>query len=230
MPNNIIRAEELFKSYNIDGVKVDVLKAVNVAIDVGDTIAVVGSSGAGKSTFLHQLGLLEKPSSGRVLFEGREASSMNDDERADLRLTKIGFVFQFHHLLSELTALENVMLPGLILRRNMSWCRERAGSLLKDVGLENRLEHKPGELSGGEQQRVALARALVNKPVLILADEPTGNLDKKSSIKLQELLWGLCADKSAALMVVTHNENLARGADRIIEMSDGRLMSVTSNT
>jgi len=218
----IVKANNLHKNYKMDNRTINVLKGVDISIDAGETVAVVGPSGAGKSTLLHQLGLLELPSEGQVFIEEQETNTLNDHTRARLRLNKIGFVFQFHHLLPEFTALENVMLPGLVKGIDRSTYEDRAQKLLKQVQLSDRVAHKPGELSGGEQQRVALARALMNDPILILADEPTGNLDREASVMLRELLWSICRDRGAALLVVTHNEILAGDADQILVMTDGR--------
>lgn len=223
MPNYIIEAFGLVKNYRIDGRSVEVLKGVDLNLSRSEKIAIVGPSGAGKSTLLHLVGLLEPQTEGRLLFDSQDVSKLSDAERSRIRLERIGFVFQFHHLLSEFTSLENTLLPGLISGVDQSDCRRKASELLKNVGLSHRLDHKPGELSGGEQQRVAFARALMNDPELILADEPTGNLDRQSSSQLSELLNGICSDRGTALLIVTHNKDLADTADRIISMADGRL-------
>jgi len=192
-------------------------------MEAGETVSIVGPSGAGKSTLLHLLGVLEKPTCGQVFINGKDTSQLSEPERSRLRLEKIGFIFQFHHLLPEFTALENVMLPGLILGKELSRCVQGASDLLEQVGLKERLHHKPGELSGGEQQRVALARALINQPALILADEPTGNLDFESARRMQLLLWQLCTDHQATVLIVTHNLEFAHSADRVFKMEGGRL-------
>jgi len=225
----MIRSEQLSKSYERKGRIVPVLKNVNMSVNAGETVAIIGPSGAGKSTLLHQLGLLENPSSGKIYFDERDTSVLTDRERTKLRLNGIGFVFQFHHLLPEFSALENIILPGLISGISKSECEERGKELLDSVNLLDRASHKPGELSGGEQQRVTLARALMNKPRLILADEPTGNLDREASILLQRLLWGLCDSQNSALLIVTHNQSIAKEADRTLEMIDGSLNSVNLN-
>ncbi len=223
MGDIIIRAEALCKSYNSQGKSVQVLNNLDFALEHGETAAVIGPSGAGKSTFLHQLGLLEQPTSGKIILEGTDTINLDDRKRSKLRLEKIGFVFQFHHLLPEFTALENVMMPGLIRREKTNVVREKAEFLLNGMNLSHRTTHRPGELSGGEQLRVAFARALVNSPVLILADEPTGNLDLKSAAQLEDLLWSICNETGASMLLVTHNESLAKNSDRILEMSNGQL-------
>jgi len=225
MPKNIVEACNLFKTYNHQQRNVEVLNGVNITLTRGETVSIVGPSGAGKSTLLYLLGLLERPSSGSLLFDARNVNTLNDHARARIRLTKIGFVFQFHHLLPEFTALENVMLPGLMLRNEKPETEKRAGELLNTVGLHDRHDHKPGELSGGEQQRVAFARAMINSPELILADEPTGNLDRNAAGALEDLMWVLCREKNTALLIVTHNPNLAATADQRFRLVDGHLQS-----
>ena len=221
MKDITIAAKNLHKSYQLDGNKIQVLKGVELSVRRCEKVAIIGPSGTGKSTLLHQLGLLELPTSGEVLFKGIETTTLTERKRASLRLSEIGFVFQFHHLLPEFDAVENVMLPGLISGNSRYECIEKAQTLLTKVELQDRFNHKPGELSGGEQQRVALARALMNDPTLILADEPTGNLDKNASSMLRDLLWDICRDGDSSLIIVTHNEILAGGADRILYMNDG---------
>jgi len=221
MKDITIAAKNLHKSYQLDGNKIQVLKGVELSVRRCEKVAIIGPSGTGKSTLLHQLGLLELPTSGEVLFKGIETTTLTERKRASLRLSEIGFVFQFHHLLPEFDAVENVMLPGLISGNSRYECIEKAQTLLTKVELQDRFNHKPGELSGGEQQRVALARALMNDPTLILADEPTGNLDKNASSMLRDLLWDICRDGDTSLIIVTHNEILAGGADRILYMNDG---------
>ncbi len=221
--DKVIEASGLTKHYQLDGHVIDVLKRITLTLKRSETAAVVGPSGSGKSTLLHLLGLLERPSSGTLLFQGSDTSILSDHDRTWLRLSEIGFVFQFHHLLPEFTAIENVMMPGMIVGSVANELNAKASALLAQVGLENRMEHKPGELSGGEQQRVALARALMNDPSLILADEPTGNLDNRSSAKLQELLWSICLQRKSALLLVTHNEMIAKQADTVYEMNDGQV-------
>ncbi len=187
------------------------------------TILLLGRPGAGKSTLLHILGTLDRPTSGRVLFNGEEVFRRSDAALAEFRNRAIGFVFQFHHLLPEFSALENAMMPALIGGMKRSEAEALASDLLRDVGLSHRLTHRPGELSGGEQQRVAIARALVLSPQLLLADEPTGNLDMKTSDEVHDLLADIHRNKGITLMIVTHNERLAAGMGRIIRMVDGRI-------
>jgi lipoprotein-releasing system ATP-binding protein len=189
----------------------------------GDTIALVGASGAGKSTLLHIIGTLDRPSSGNVYFRGDDVFTLNEGALATFRNRSIGFVFQFHHLLPEFTALENVMMPALISGVAREEARKSAVMYLEDVGLAHRLHHKPGELSGGEQQRVAIARALVLSPALLLADEPTGNLDRKTSEEVHELLAGIQQKTGLTLIIVTHNERLAARMGKTIIMVDGRI-------
>jgi lipoprotein-releasing system ATP-binding protein len=208
-----------------DGTPLDILRGVSLRLEEGEAVAVTGVSGAGKSTLLHLLGALDRPTSGEVLLGGRDVSRLGDDELARVRNQHVGFVFQFHHLLREFTALENVMMPALVAGQALADARARARALLGEVGLEHResQSHKPRQLSGGEQQRVAVARALVNEPLILLADEPSGNLDTQTSERLHDLLFGLRAKRRLSLVVVTHNADLARRADRILRMQDGRL-------
>jgi lipoprotein-releasing system ATP-binding protein len=206
-----------------DGTPIDVLRDLSFTLQEGEAVAVTGASGAGKSTLLHLLGALDRPTSGEVLLGGRDVARLDEEELAGVRNRHIGFVFQFHHLLREFTALENVMMPALLSGASFDVARGRARELLAEVGLEHRESHKPRQLSGGEQQRVAVARALVNEPLVLLADEPSGNLDTHSSERLHDLLFGLRAKRRLSLVVVTHNADLAHRADRILRMQDGRL-------
>jgi lipoprotein-releasing system ATP-binding protein len=206
-----------------DGTPIDVLRGVSFTLGEGEAVAVTGASGAGKSTLLHLLGALDRPTSGEVLVDGRDVSRLEEDELASVRNRHIGFVFQFHHLLREFTALETVMMPALLAGDSFELARGRARELLGEVGLEHRESHKPRQLSGGEQQRVAVARALVNQPLVLLADEPSGNLDTQTSERLHDLLFGLRSKRRLSLVVVTHNADLAGRADRILRMQDGRL-------
>lgn len=202
---------------------VEVLKGLNFKAERGDMVAVVGESGVGKTTFLLILGALEKPSSGRVLLEGRDIFETYKDRELDaFRNRTIGFIFQFHYLIPEFTAIENVAMPALIARKDPNWAFERAKTFLSELGLSNRLYHKPGELSGGEQQRVAVARALVMEPPIVLADEPTGNLDQKTGDLLFEVLLELNRKLNTTLIVVTHNDRLAKMMPRRIRLRDGR--------
>jgi lipoprotein-releasing system ATP-binding protein len=219
----MIEAVNLTKSFKMEGLELTVLKGVNLTIARGEMLAIVGASGAGKSTLLHILGTLDRPSSGTVLFEGEDLFTLSDQKQAEFRNRRIGFVFQFHHLLPEFSALENVCLPAYIQNRSAQDVRGEAISLLRDVGLEHRLTHKPGELSGGEQQRVAVARALIQHPNLVLADEPTGNLDTHTGDALFTLMRTLNRSRGITFVIVTHNEKLSAQADRIIHMEDGQI-------
>jgi lipoprotein-releasing system ATP-binding protein len=220
----MIEAVNLTKSFKMAGLELTVLKGINLTIGRGEMLAIVGASGAGKSTLLHILGTLDRPTSGTVLFEGQDLFQLSDQRQAEFRNRRIGFVFQFHHLLPEFTALENVCLPAYIQNRSAADVDGEARSLLKDVGLEHRLTHKPGELSGGEQQRVAVARALIQQPNLVLADEPTGNLDTHTGDALFNLMRSLNRARGITFVIVTHNEKLSAQADRIIHMEDGQIV------
>jgi lipoprotein-releasing system ATP-binding protein len=220
----MIEAVNLTKSFKMAGLELTVLKGINLTIAQGEILAIVGASGAGKSTLLHILGTLDRPTSGTVLFEGQDLFQLTDQKQAEFRNRRIGFVFQFHHLLPEFTALENVCLPAYIQNRSAQDAQAEATSLLKDVGLEHRMNHKPGELSGGEQQRVAVARALIQQPNLVLADEPTGNLDTHTGDALFTLMRTLNRSRGITFVIVTHNEKLSAQADRIIHMEDGQII------
>jgi lipoprotein-releasing system ATP-binding protein len=220
----MIEAINLTKSFKMAGLELTVLKGINLTIAQGEILAIVGASGAGKSTLLHILGTLDRPTSGTVLFEGQDLFQLSDQKQAEFRNRRIGFVFQFHHLLPEFTALENVCLPAYIQNRSAQDAQAEATSLLKDVGLEHRMNHKPGELSGGEQQRVAVARALIQQPNLVLADEPTGNLDTHTGDALFTLMRTLNRSRGITFVIVTHNEKLSAQADRIIHMEDGQII------
>lgn len=214
---------DLSKTFLTSAGKVEVLKGINLKVEEGETIAMVGPSGAGKTTLLHLMGTLDRPTSGRVLFGEDDVFLLGDKALARFRNRSIGFVFQFHHLLPEFSALENTMMPLMISGMNKAGAGKIAEDLLADVGLSHRFHHKPGELSGGEQQRVAIARALVGSPRLLLADEPTGNLDMKTSDEVHEILSGIHRDKGITLIIVTHNERLAARMGRTIRMADGRI-------
>lgn len=221
--NNLLEVRGLCKTYATGSNRVEVLNGIDLELEAATTTALVGASGAGKSTLLHLLGALDRPSSGSVSFRGEDIFRKSDRELAFFRNKSIGFVFQFHHLLPEFTALENVMMPALIARTSRHAARATAEELLHDVGLGHRLSHRPGELSGGEQQRVAIARALALSPELLLADEPTGNLDMKTSEGVHALLAELQWKKGLTLVVVTHNERLADAMGRTVRLVDGRL-------
>ncbi len=225
--SEFIKAKELYKSFRVGSGTVEVLKGVDLSIEKGEFVAIVGPSGVGKSTLLHLLGALDRPTAGEISYEGVSLGRLDNGQVAKFRNQTIGFIFQFHHLLPEFTALENVMMPLLVARRKRSQAREIAASLLKEVGLEPRLDHRPPELSGGEQQRVAIARALGAGPKVILADEPTGNLDTKTGDAAFELLRGLNRERGLTFVMVTHNEGLARRSDRIVAMLDGRIVERT---
>jgi lipoprotein-releasing system ATP-binding protein len=218
--------QSLHKSYFMDGKRIDVLRGVDFAIAEGEMVSLTGASGVGKSTFLHVLGTLDAPTGGVIRFEGRDVTSMDEAELARFRNHAIGFVFQFHYLMPEFTALENVMMPALIQRLSYADATQRARELLRAVGLSDREDHKPGELSGGEQQRVALARALVLHPRLLLADEPTGNLDPKTGEGIHQVLMDLNRRLGIAAVVVTHNEQLARSLPRRLRLVDGKVVEL----
>ena len=223
---NLITARNLDKSYFNNNRELHVLKEVNLEIKHGEILAIVGPSGAGKSTLLHILGALDRPTQGEVHFEDKDISRLNDNELSYLRNRNIGFVFQFHHLLPEFTAVENVSIPGFMYlnSRGIEEVKDKAMNVLRQVGLGDRMNHRPSELSGGEQQRLAVARALINDPQIILADEPTGNLDWKNSEVVHNILWELNRNKKQTLVIVTHNEELAGRASRIIHLVDGRII------
>ena len=218
-----LRVTDLSKSFLLGNQTVKVLKNINLEVRQGEILAMLGASGAGKSTLLHILGTLDRPTRGTVFYESQDIFRLSEQELAHFRNRRIGFVFQFHHLLPEFTALENTYLPSLMQKRPVAQCIEEASTLLSEVGLGHRLHHKPGELSGGEQQRVAVARALIHNPDLVLADEPTGNLDTHTGETLFALLRKLNQQRRTAFVIVTHNERLARQADRSIHVVDGRI-------
>lgn len=216
----MIKAIQIQKSYG----PLQVLKGVDLQVEKGELVSIVGASGAGKSTLLHIIGTLDKPDSGEVIMNDIRLSGLNEKELAHFRNKHIGFVFQFHHLLPEFTALENVCIPGFIAKTKESIVNNRAKELLDFLGLKDRLEHKPGQLSGGEQQRVAVARALINSPGVILADEPSGNLDTHNAKELHNLFFRLRTEMQQTFIIVTHNEDLANMADRKIVMQDGKMV------
>ena len=221
-PKVLISIEDLNKSYPLAGTKkLDVLKGINLNIYEEEICAITGKSGAGKSTLLHILGTLDQPDSGKVLFEGENIFTKKEKQLAEFRSSKIGFIFQFHHLLPEFTALENVMIATMINGKDDAG---KSLEILKEVGLGERADHKPSELSGGEAQRVAIARALVNSPGLILADEPTGNLDTENADSIMNLIFDLREKFKQTFVIVTHNEDFASKCDRIIKMRDGKIL------
>jgi lipoprotein-releasing system ATP-binding protein len=222
--SSLLQVRNLYKSYGDDAAKVEVLKGIDLDVEAGDTVALVGPSGAGKSTLLHLMGTIDRPTTGDVLFDGQDIYALGDQQLAAFRNRSIGFVFQFHHLLPEFSALENVMMPLLIGGTKKALAEGTARGLLNDVGLAHRITHRPGELSGGEQQRVAIARALVRSPRLLLADEPTGNLDMKTSEEVHSLLYSIQRQTGISLVIVTHNEQLAAGMGRTVRIVDGRIV------
>lgn len=220
-PAPLLKIENLQKRFLHEGQRLDVLRGVNLEVQAGEMLAVVGPSGAGKSTLLHLMGALDLPSEGRIFYQGQDITRLSSSKLAEFRNQTIGFVFQFHHLLPEFNAVENVMMPGLIGGLPRSQLTERAKALLQEVGLGHRLRHRPGELSGGEQQRVALARALTMQPKVVFADEPTGNLDSATSEAVHELLFELNRLHHTTFLVVTHNRELAARMPRMVRMRDG---------
>lgn len=222
MSNLVLDAQNIKKSFTDGKSTVDVIRGLSLQVSTGEFVSIVGSSGSGKSTLLHILGGLDRPSAGQVMVNGRRFDNLSEAERGYIRNEHLGFVYQFHHLLPEFTALENVAMP-LMLRKDTKFkeARQQAEYLLERVGLSHRLTHQPGELSGGERQRVALARAIVTRPKLMMADEPTGNLDRKTADKIFELLTELRSEFNMAMLIVTHDEQLAHEADRILQMRDG---------
>jgi lipoprotein-releasing system ATP-binding protein len=224
---SVLEAQALSKTYvGGDGGLITVLDAVDLQVARGEMVAIIGASGAGKSTLLHLLGALDLPSSGRVLVNGQAIDGLDDDAVSALRNRTVGFVFQFHHLLREFTALENVMMPLRLAGTDEARARARATELLERVGLSGRVHHRPGALSGGEQQRTAVARALAADPAVLLADEPSGNLDHQNIEKLHELFTELARELELGMVVVTHNRSLAARADRVLQLEDGRLTQV----
>ncbi|MGR6453622.1 lipoprotein-releasing ABC transporter ATP-binding protein LolD [Pseudomonas plecoglossicida] len=222
----VLSCRNLGKSYDEGPESVQVLSGLNLELHPGERVAIVGSSGSGKSTLLNLLGGLDRPTQGSVWLAGEELSALGERARGLLRNRALGFVYQFHHLLPEFTAMENVCMPLLIGRTAIPEARERAEALLKRVGLSHRLHHKPAELSGGERQRVAIARALVNRPGLVMLDEPTGNLDHHTALGIQELMQELSSASRTAFLVVTHDLNLARQMDRVLKLDDGHLVAI----
>lgn len=215
----LLRAANLRRSYG----NLPVLRGIDLEIYAGEIVSIVGASGAGKSTLLHILGTLDRPDEGQVQLAGQDVFGLNDRQLARFRNERIGFVFQFHNLLPEFTALENVCLPGFIAGRNEREVRERAGALLNTLGLKERVDHLPSQMSGGEQQRTAVARALINQPAIVFADEPSGNLDSRNAEELHKLFFDLRQDFGQTFVIVTHNEHLASLADRMLTIRDGQI-------
>lgn len=218
-----IEAQGVEKSFYPPAGELRILKGIDISIAAGEVVGIVGASGVGKSTFLHVLGTLDRPTSGHVFYGGKDLFTMDTGSLASFRNRTIGFVFQFHHLMPEFTALENVMMPGLIGGGERKELQRRAEGLLDELGVLERKEHRPGELSGGEQQRVAVARALILNPAVVLADEPTGNLDAATGEELFHLLLALNRDRGITFVIVTHNESLSKRCHRVLKMVDGRL-------
>ena len=223
MSEPVLSLRGVARTYKTEAGALEVLKGVDIDVRAGEIVGLIGPSGSGKSSLLHAAGLLEHPDAGRILVEGRDCSDLGDRARTRVRLGSIGFVYQFHHLLPEFTAVDNVALPQMIAGRARSAARERAADLLSQLGLGQRLDHQPAQLSGGEQQRVAVARALANKPALVLADEPTGNLDEVTSDKVLAEFLGLVRTQGSAALIATHNERLAARMDRVVRLHEGHL-------
>jgi lipoprotein-releasing system ATP-binding protein len=223
MNNSMLSIRALAKTYTMGKRKLEVLRGVDLEIATGEFLALRGASGAGKSTLIHLIGGLDSPNGGEILFNGQNIAKFSQSELTNFRNRRIGFLFQAYHLLPELNALENVCLPARIGRLPAKDAQARGSELLEQVGLKDRIDHRPYELSGGEQQRVALARALITQPELILADEPTGNLDSRTGTEIIELLKGLCVQKHTTLVIATHDMKIAAYAQRVIELIDGRI-------
>ncbi|NNE43510.1 MAG: ABC transporter ATP-binding protein [Gemmatimonadetes bacterium] len=224
----VLEARNVCRSFPSGDRTLEVLRGVDVELRAGEIVAVLGPSGSGKSTLLHCLGGLDRPTAGTIRIGGQDLASQDDGQLAAIRNREVGFVFQFHHLLPDFSAVENVMLPQMIAGVSSSRARERAEQLLGEVGLAERLDHAPGELSGGEQQRVAVSRALANRPSVVLADEPSGNLDVASSASLHDLLDGLRREHGVTFLIATHDLDLAGKADRVLTVADGRLVAGTA--
>ena len=223
MSNPVVRLSGLTRSFEQGGVKIDVLRGIDLVIEPGEIVALLGPSGSGKSTMLQAIGLLEGGFGGKIEIAGTDASALSGDDRTTLRREHLGFVYQFHHLLPDFNAVENVVLPQLVAGKAQDVAEQRAAELLSGLGLAQRLDHRPSQLSGGEQQRVAVARALANSPHLVLADEPTGNLDEATANKVLEQFLQLVRGEGSAALVATHNERLALAMDRVVRLHDGHL-------
>lgn len=225
MNNHLLRVENLEKTFHQAGQNLNIFRDLNMSIQAGEIVALVGASGAGKSTLLQMIGLLDTPTSGKIMIDDREATGLDESARTAMRRDTIGFIYQFHNLLPEFSALENVVLPQMIGGKSKKEAQERATKLLGALGLGSRLDHRPARLSGGEQQRVAIARAIANKPRLLLADEPTGNLDPTTSAHVFEMLIELVRSSGIGMLIATHNLDLADQMDRVLEMKNGKLVS-----
>jgi lipoprotein-releasing system ATP-binding protein len=225
MSEIVLECKDMVKDFHKEGARIEVLRGVNLQIHKGEVVAILGTSGVGKSTLLHVMGTLEPPTSGKVLFHGEDVLQYSANKLAQFRNRELGFVFQFHYLLQEFTALENVLMPALIAGEDKNKFTERAAELLKSVGLGHRVDHRPGELSGGEQQRVAMARAMVMSPKIILADEPTGNLDSGNAAMVKDLLLEMNRNHGVTIALVTHDRDLAAQFGRQITMRDGKIIS-----
>ena len=224
--NAVLELQDVTRIYQQADEPLHVLRGCSLKIGTGEQVALIGPSGSGKSTFLHAAGLLEKPDGGRIIIAGKDATKLDDTERTTLRRQTIGFVYQFHHLLREFSALENIMLPQMIAGVEREKARRRAIELLNLVELQQRTDHRPAQLSGGEQQRVALARALANKPQILIADEPTGNLDPQTAGHVFDVLKNLVRTRNLAMLMATHNHDLARSMGRVVEIKDGLVLEV----
>ena len=226
MSDPILRVSGLKKTFSKNGVEINVIKGIDIDIYEGDFITIMGPSGAGKSTFLHILGTLDKPSEGDIFFRDRNVKGFTEDEESKFRNEKVGFVFQFYHLLQDFNVIENIMMPLLIKRLSPAEALAKAENFLEIMGLKHRRDHKPGELSGGEQQRVAIARALINEPEIILADEPTGNLDRKTGKEVLDYLLSINERLSSTLILVTHDPEIGSIGERKLKMVDGELFAI----
>jgi lipoprotein-releasing system ATP-binding protein len=223
MSDVLLETKSLSKHFSEGEMRVDVLKGINFSINKNESVAIIGASGSGKSTLLHLLGGLDTPDKGEILINGNDIAALNDEQRGEMRNKHLGFIYQFHHLLPEFSALENVAMPLLIRRSNEKEALDKAEALLEKVGLKERVQHRPGELSGGERQRAAIARALVTEPACILADEPTGNLDEKTADQVFDLILELNQSLGTSLVMVTHNLELSKRVDRVVELKEGVL-------
>ncbi|NLD37911.1 MAG: ABC transporter ATP-binding protein [Desulfatiglans sp.] len=219
----MLELTDIYKSYRHNGNTIEVLKGISITINQGDTLAIIGASGAGKSTLLNIMGGLERPSSGHMKIQGRDIVGLDETALCRMRNREIGFVFQFHHLLPEFNAIENTLMPALISRMGKKEAMDMARNMLNKVGLENRLNHRIGELSGGEQQRVAIARALMMRPKILLADEPTGNLDRNTGKEVVDHLLRIREEENLSMVIVTHNQQLADNMTKVMEIVDGKL-------